>query len=195
MRIWYIPYGYLDSQRLTSQHYESTGMITICLGDKKWGVIADKFRRSVHYIVASHDKAAVEMGIRRGETSDILLNHSTPVFIPEGTDPIYTSEPFRPTKEDLTIDIIQLRNKWEREGYYFGTGRCDLAFLEQRVGLKSFRTPEEALDLKAQTRELLKKHKDFIKTIKGDKRTGDKLDALVEHLGEDPLGRRYHDVT
>lgn len=192
MRLWHIPVGYLDRQRLQSQHYEAHGLLTCCLEGRRWGAISAQFEKSCHYITLIHDRCAIEMGIRKGMTESILRSHSSPIEIPEGTDPEKTSIDYRPTLEEYKTDIIHLRNKWEREGYFFGIGRIDLSFLEKRVDLPVLRPVEECLELQKKTKMLRKEHQDFLKSIKGDKRLGDKLDELFEHLGQDLLERRSH---
>lgn len=192
MRLWHIPVGYLDRQRLQSQHFEAHGLLTCCLEGRQWGTISVQFEKSCHYICLIHDRCAIEMGIRKGMTEGILRNHETPIWIPERTDPERTSVNYRPTFEEYRTDIIHLRNKWEREGYFFGVGRIDLAFLEERVGLSVLRPLSECLEMQAKTKELRKEHAEFLKSIKGDKRLGDRLDELFQHLGHDPLGRRSH---
>lgn len=103
-----------------------------------------------------------------------------------------TSENFTPSLLHLRTDTVQLRNKWEREGYYFGTGRVDLGLLEQHQDLPRPRSLTETERMRQETRRILKTHKDFLEKTKGKHTIGDKLDILFRHLGEDLLGRKKH---
>lgn len=191
MRLWHLPPSYLDRQRLQSQHYECEGLLTICASNRQWGSIAEQFRRSCHYIVKIHDGCAIEMGIRKGLTKDILKSHITPITA-DKLDPFFRSVDYKPSRAEYETDVIQLRNKWEREGYFFGYGRNDLRILERRLGLPEGRDYDDAQEQSLRTRQIVKDHKDFLSSIKGDKRLGDKLDELFSHLGTNLIERRYH---
>lgn len=187
MRLWHIPVGYLDRQRLQSQHYECHGLFTVCVQGKKWGAISAQFEKAVDYIELVHDRCAIEMGIRKSETHP-LLDHNTPIDWALATDE-HISQSFKPSREDFTTDVIQLRAKWEREAYLFGIGRMDLRFLEQRLDLPIGRDTASCWAMKDATVSMKKQYKDELKAITGDKRFGDKLDELATSLGFDPFKR------
>lgn len=170
MRLWHLPYVYLDSQRLASQHYEAHGLLTVCLKGGRWGAIADQFRQSCDYIVACHDRAATELATRKGASEA----HPSPM--PE-VPPDHRTVTYRPSREEKLTDVVQLRQKWEAEGYFFGMGRLDLRHAERQLGLEPGREWEACLRAKDRTRTFVTENRLRLKEL-GDKRLGEKLKLL-----------------
>jgi hypothetical protein len=150
MRVWFLDYGYLDDQRLLGQHNEVHGLTTCILTGQKWGTISDRFARAVQYLEYTHERCLQEFQARQKG------NHASPFPNLAELDPKFTSGEVTVTREDLIADVRSLREKWEAEGYYFGTGRLDLRIMEGEYGLPLGRSIEEAERLKQETREFLK---------------------------------------
>ena len=113
MRAWFLPYGYLDMQRLVSQHNEVHGLTTVILKGNKWGQISEQFRYSLHYLEHVHQKCVDELAARATRAGRSPELHTT--HYPEFPG-IHRSKDFKPTREDLHTDVTQLRSKWEAEG-------------------------------------------------------------------------------
>jgi hypothetical protein len=184
MRIWLIPYSYLDQQRLLSQHNEIHGLSTVILKGGKWGSISDQFKESVHFMREIHERCVREMAIR-AERQGKASSHTSPFIEIDKIPPHHKTKDYKPTREELETDVKQLRAKWEREGYFFGIGRVDLRRAEKQLGLPEGRDPEDCYRQKARTRLIVKEHKDRLAKM-GDLRLGDKLDILAKELGKDP---------
>ena len=154
MRVWFLPYVYLDRIRLQSQHYECHGLMTCLRDGRRWGSITDTFANKHHLVADAHDMAVKEMQ-ERGSPA----NHKTP--IPREYTKAQCSAGLGNQLPGLVIlDTIDLRDKWDKEGYYHGTGREDLRDLEKQLGMDPGIDPEEALEVRASTREFVKNRKD-----------------------------------
>ena len=164
MRIWHLPLSYLDTQRITAQHYEAHAVATLLLRGRNWGGMK-VFANCVNYVRDVHDRCLIELHQRgRGHT------HNSP--FPE-LPPERCAAQFQLTLELIVKDITQLREKWEREGYYFGCGRHDLRELEKAYGLAVGRDVESALAIQVETRKLINEHRDVFRKLTG--RIQDKL--------------------
>jgi hypothetical protein len=182
LRLWHLPYSYLDQQRLLSQHLEVHGLATCIARGRNWGTITAQFKGRAGYLNRVHNKCVLELAIRKGsDPEDYIRDHTTP-FDMERFE-LDQRRLYEPNMEDLRTDVEQLRAKWEREGYFFGTGRKDLRHAERQASLPEGRPKEECLELKAQTRKLVLDHKPVLKEM-GDLRLGEKLDRLKEMLGD-----------
>jgi hypothetical protein len=178
MRIWHLPYSYLDGQRLLSQHTEVHGLGTCIAKGRQWGSITAQFADKTAYLTLTHEKCVAELAVRSGRDQDeYLATHPSPFDTTRFDPGSYHS--YRPTREDLTTDVLQLRDKWEKERYYFGMGRKDLRVAEGRLGLPPGRSPEDCLRLKTQCRETVRRHRTELKAM-GDLRLGQKLERLKE---------------
>jgi len=181
MRIWHIPYTYLDGQRLLSQHNEIHGLSTVILKGGQWGSISNEFKHSVDYMVMIHERCVQEMDDRKRTKGQIVCDHNSPFHSLSSLKEEHRSHKYHPTQEQLTTDVKQLRDKWEAEGYYFGTGRAELNELELLYNLPLGPDKLQAEFRKEETRELVKKHKVALSKM-GDKRLGQKLTLLKEQL-------------
>lgn len=170
MRIWYIPYGYLDYRRLASQHYEVHGLTTIILKDGNWGSIAEYHRQHGDYLMRTHEACVREMDRRKGEKR----HHDTPL----NPDILQRTEAFKPTRDQLIQDVTQLRSKWEMEGYLHGVGRLDLRKAEEQLGLPIGRELKECLVNQAQTKQIIKNNKGEWTKLKGT--SGVRLQQLLK---------------
>lgn len=172
MRVWYLDYAYLDTQRLRSQHYEAHGLIACVLKGKRWGTITAQFEKSAQALLHCHAKCVQELE-QRG-TSSV---HQTPVGLTKEQKKLHATQDFVVTTKMLVEDVLQLRQKWEREGYYFGTGRAELSQLEEALGINPGIRKEEAECRRVATVALVKENHDFFKSHKG--RLGDKLELFA----------------
>lgn len=175
MRVWFIPYAYLDSRRLVSQHNECHGLTTVILKGGKWGSIADQFKHSLHFLEEVHERCVVELGKRAERAGRTQGPHTT--AYPEYPG-IRRSRDFRPTREQLTRDVQQLREKWEGEGYHFGVGRIDLRQAERQVNLPEGRSWAECLAAKKVTNAFVRDHKEELKAMGTNLRLREKLSKL-----------------
>ncbi len=176
MRIWFIPYCYLDSQRLQSQHLEVHSLLTVILKGKKWGRISDEFKHSCQNLLECHEKCVIEMEVRaamKGRQS----THLTPIKTKDEIPLIHTSRPYKYSREQLINDVQQLRAKWEAEGYYFGVGRVDLRYVEKQLELPLGREWLDIVATRGLTRAFVRENREVMKTM-GDKRLAQKLEIL-----------------
>ena len=100
--------------------------------------------------------------------------HKTPMEV--DTTQIY----FSPSRDDIRKDIIDLRSKWEKEGYYFGVGRTDLRVAEAAYDVAPGRPVEECLAIRESTRALIREHHDRFQRMQGN--MGERLTALGLYL-------------
>ena len=170
MRIWHIPPEYLDSKRLFAAHHEIHGLRTSVLKGTSWHHFRQFYYGKCDYFHYIHDSLVIEMRIRTNSAEE----HKTPY---ERLPDEFYGEFYRPTNDDRLKDVTQLRQKWDREGYYFGTGRSDLRVMERMLGLVEGISPEVALEVKAQTREFVKEHREEINAL-GRMTLGEKLEIL-----------------
>jgi hypothetical protein len=182
MRLWHLPYSYLDGQRLLSQHLEVHGLATCIATGRRWGRITDQFRDHAAYLALVHLRCVVELGYRAieaGRTHDLgnyIGAHPTPLDL--STIPLERLQPYRPSRDEHVKDVEQLRAKWEREGYYFGTGPRDLRQAEVKYGLPPGRPQEQCDQLREQTRARVKANRARLREM-GDLRLADKLELLA----------------
>lgn len=180
MRIWHIPYCYLDSQRLVSQHNEIHGLTTVILKGKTWGSISGQFKHSVPYMEAIHTRCVDELAKRAKLAGRTVAPHTTD--FPREYPGIHRSRQFKPTREDFMQDVQQLRAKWEAEGYNFGTGRLYLSKAEEQLGIEVKRTEAECREIQAQTKAFVKEHRAELKALGTEKRLWEKLLILGYQL-------------
>lgn len=135
MRLWHIDPAYLDNKRLAAQNNECHGLLTCILKGQRWGQITEQFKHSIQYIKYVHDNVARELFIRYSK-DEPEMEHQSPMEFSSNISMSFMSEHFSPSKDDYKNDILQLRGKWAREGYYYGTGRYDLRQLEVLYGLR-----------------------------------------------------------
>lgn len=182
MRVWHIPYCYLDDKRLLAQHNEVHGLLTCILEGKQWGSITAEFKHSCQYLEEVHDRVVKELRIR--EVRRYPDRPERPHASPLRTDipGLLKKSPYEPGRERLVRDVSQLRAKWEAEGYDFGVGRVDLRYAEEQLGLKQGRTWDSIVPLQAATRAFVKAHREELNKMKGT--LGAKLELLK--FKEDP---------
>ena len=133
MRIWHINPAYLDDKRLVAAHREIHMFLTCVKRGREWGPTR-QFKHSLQYAKLIHDVTIAEMSSRRvkkGQTAKEYLSD----FNIDNFDEIYSSKPFSPNFLDIQKDIKDLREKWESEEYYYGTGRLDLRYAEAKFNL------------------------------------------------------------
>lgn len=157
MRVWYIHPGYLDQKRLIAAHNEVHMLRTCVLRKVSWGPTR-KLNHSLHYAKSVHDDTVEEIHLRKGGV-EVKIHH-TPFEIID-LEPSYTDTNFTPSKEELRIDVEQLREKWTAECYYYGTGRLDLRKLEEEFDLPRGKSPEEGEEIKTAIRGLVRLHKEW----------------------------------
>lgn len=173
MRTWFLPYGFLDGQRLRGQHNECHGLMTCVMQGTPWGSITRDLKGHEYFLAVVHQWILDESRLR-GPVAEV---HPSPVkasfleaFPREGYNP------YPITNELLINDIKQLREKWEREQYYFGMGRLDLRLLEKHHDLPIGRSPASAARCQLAIRVYVKEHSKYLRTMKGT--MGTKLDLL-----------------
>jgi len=174
LRVWFIPYGYLDGQRLVSQHNEVHGLTTVILNGKRWGSISDQFATSVDYLESIHQRCVDELALR-AELSGRPVSPHPSSFKPY--PPSFATTPFRLTKAMQRTDVEHLRAKWEAEGYFFGVGRLDLRVAESRLDMPLGRLVEDAALVRARTKAFVKANRPALKEL-GDVRLWEKLQKL-----------------
>lgn len=177
MRVWFIPYGYLDSQRLVSQHNEVHGLTTVILKGDKWGSISDEFKHSVHFLETIHQRCVDELAVRARLAGREVANPHPSPYVTEYPG-IHRTKAYKPTRAQLETDVKQLRAKWEAEGYFFGMGRLNLRQAEAQLGLPEARSWDSAQRVRIQTKAFVKDHKDELKAMGSQKRLWEKLQAL-----------------
>jgi len=121
MRIWYVPYGELDNQRVLGQHNEIHALYSLVVRDGgRWGGLTREDELYFHFV---HDETLVEFEHRQFE-------HHSP--LPVTTD---VRKPVQRTMDDLFLleleDKIR-RDRWDLICRWGGTymGRIPLASLD-----------------------------------------------------------------
>lgn len=188
MRVWYLDYGFLDPRRLASQHYEAHGLITVCLNpEKRWGAISEEFRKSVPALIEAHNKAAAEMCLRKGTP---LSEHKTwPISIQDIPDE-NKSIVLKITHEMVAQDVLSLRSKFEREGYFNGMGRLDLSEVEKEFNLPLGLDAEQAAEKRKATKAIILENKEFFTAKKMKKHVlGKRMDLFAAQFDKDPFDR------
>jgi hypothetical protein len=179
MRVWFIDPGFLDDKRLNAGHHEIHMMRTCILKGRRWGIYTELFKESLQTAATFHDRLVEEKRKRKNPTSE----HATPFTWQDQAASFWQRE-YTPTRELIVQDVRDLRQKWENEGYFFGTGRMDLAILERELGMIPGPGFMEGLLLKQQTRKLIGvTHKDWFKQYRAKKpksRLQDRLLAFKE---------------
>jgi hypothetical protein len=125
-----------------------------------------------------HDNVVEEVNLRSGRKEP----HPTPYDFSD-LDQTYSSESWSPSKDDLIADVTQLREKWEREGYYHGTGRECLTVIEKELGIPPGKSKIEGDAQREETRRLFKENKSWLKDFRQKKpksRIQDRLAVFKE---------------
>lgn len=187
MRIWRIDCGYLDSQRLRASYTELLACASCICKSRTWGNSTGDFQYCVNALVPVHDSICAEMGRRTGRHADFVtrkldLSRFGPGhFQRDGKDQF--------TDVHKKKDIIDLRNKWEYECYYYGVGRLDLRVKEDKLGVTVGRSYDQAMELQVWIRRQIRNNQEWFEAWKKkDKKTklGDRIQAFIKEFGEKP---------
>lgn len=165
-------------QRLVAQHREIHMFLTCVRRGREWGPTR-WLKHSCQYTDLVHDEIMKEIHKRQGTTYR-KKEHTTPYNYLELPKEFYTVI-FEPTIEMLRTDVTQLREKWEREGYFHGVGRTCLTLAEKAFDLSPGRPKDECLQIKDKTRKLIRENKDWFESYRKDKpasRMQDRVDAF-----------------
>lgn len=186
MRVWHISPAYLDQKRLVAAHREIHMLLTCVLRGQRWGP-TEILKHSLQYAKHIHDITVMEL-FRRAKGRAAVLEieesevpvHPTPFEIP--VDPDLVKTLFEPSRDHFIQDIQDLRNKWDRELYYYGTGRLDLRDLEKEYGLKNGVSPSDAEKLKSAIHCEVKNHREWFNEYRSSypkSRMQDRIQAFL----------------
>ncbi len=149
MRVWFIDPAYLDNQRLVAAHQEIEACRTCLIKGIHWGNATRFFEDKFLTLQREHNIIVDEMCIRNGKDSSLHIKFTIP-------RESYSQSLVEFTVKQKSRDVIHLREKWEREMYYFGIGRYSLRHLERNLKLKIGRPDEECRQLQQDSRKLVK---------------------------------------
>lgn len=173
MRVWHLAPAYLDDQRLRAAHREIHKIAEIILaGARSRWYHVNFFRDKTNYLCYVHSRLEYEL-TRRNQGHEIT---------PFPLDPWHMNE-WEPSAADLRKDVIDLRAKWEREEYYFGIGRVNLAQAERSwCNLPVGPSHEWVAHKRELTKELRRQHagwfRSYLVTHPKNKRVQDQMAAF-----------------
>lgn len=158
MRVWHLGPSYIDDRRLLAVNTELHTLLScIRSGSTAWAGVVSKYCKSVHYLKACHDSAARELELRAWNRGVEEPVHPSP-FIISDLSPDLISTDLVISNEDLRKDVVDIRAKWNREGYFYGMGRISLHELEIQLGIPPGITSGQAEKKKEEIRQLVKTH-------------------------------------
>lgn len=174
MRVWHIPFQYMDTQRIVAQHREIHGLLTCAKNGTNWGGLLTRYHDQLGYWKEVHDACVAELALRKDSGP-----HPTPYDLSEF--PTIRQETYAPTKDELIRDVTHLRQKWEDEGYYHGVGRIDITGYECDLGMEPGRDFADCYHQRDLTREWCRHNKGLMTRFKHLKMT-ERLIAMKEDL-------------
>jgi len=182
MRVWFIDPGYLDDKRLNAAHHEIHMMRTCILKGRRWGIYTELFKESLQTAATYHDQLVEEKRKRKNPTGE----HLTP-FTWQDQEAAFWRREFIPKQSLIRQDVQDLRQKWEREGYFFGCGRLDLGLLEAQLLIDPGIGPAEGFLRRLRTRDLVgKTEKEWFQTYRKKKPKSRLQDRLTAFKAERP---------
>jgi hypothetical protein len=182
MRVWFIDPGFLDDKRLNAAHHEIHMMRTCILKGRRWGIYTELFKASLHTASEYHDQIVEEKIHRSGSSTE----HKTPFTYQDQPGEFWTTQ-FSPKQSLIRQDVRDLRQKWEREGYFFGCGRLDLGPLETQLLIDPGIGPAEGFLRRLRTRDLVgKTEKEWFQTYRKRRPKSRLQDRLTAFKAERP---------
>ncbi len=118
-----------------------------------------------------------------GRYPQLLADHPSPYDI--HLLPRARHQSFYPSLEYITKDVVELREKWTAEVYYNSVGRVDLRPLEYQLGLPIGPSPQQAVELRAYSRGMVKENIawfKFMQQAKPKTRIRDRFDVFFKEF-------------
>jgi hypothetical protein len=159
MHIWLLPPAYLDDRRLLAFHNELHTLRSCILVGQGWGNVTQAYATKLNFLKTLHDAVVQEVQTRAALKNEMHLHRSP--FVLKDVPPALLGEEHVAQPGDLPVDVSALRQKWEDEGYFYGTGRYDLTQLEKEYGLPVGLNPFDAATHREQTKRLIANHRQW----------------------------------